>query len=94
MRELRDARWIQVKGGLFLLLGLLAGGCLLAERYTWKDVFLLGVAVWSFCRFYYFAFYVMERYVDGDFRFRGLLALGWYLIKAGNKRANLKLFTD
>ena len=27
---------------------------------------------WGFCRAYYFAFYVIEKYVDRRFRFSGL----------------------
>ena len=41
---------------------------------------LLGVAIWSFCRFYYFAFYVIEKYVDSSYRFAGLSSVVRYLI--------------
>jgi hypothetical protein len=37
--------------------------------------------VWSFCRFYYFAFYVIEHYVDPSYRFSGLLSFALYLIQ-------------
>jgi hypothetical protein len=40
----------------------------------------LGVAIWSFCRFYYFAFYVIEKYVDSSYRFAGLTSFARYLI--------------
>jgi hypothetical protein len=36
--------------------------------------------VWAFCRFYYFAFYVIEHYVDASYRFSGLLSLLHYAI--------------
>jgi hypothetical protein len=36
---------------------------------------LLALLVWSSCRFYYFLFYVLERYVDPRLRYAGLLAL-------------------
>src|SRR5437899_12245421 len=32
----------------------------------------LALAIWCFCRFYYFAFYVIEHYVDPAYRFSGL----------------------
>jgi hypothetical protein len=30
------------------------------------------LSIWSFARAYYFAFYVIEHYVDGSYRFAGL----------------------
>jgi hypothetical protein len=41
----------------------------------------LVVAVWSFRRFYYFAFYVLERYVDPAYRFSGLFSLARHLLR-------------
>lgn len=37
--------------------------------------------MWSFCRAYYFAFYVLERYVDPGFKFSGLGAFVAYLVR-------------
>jgi hypothetical protein len=34
---------------------------------------LLVIAIWCFCRVYYFAFYVIEHYVDPGYRFAGLV---------------------
>ena len=75
MRNLTNPFWIKAKGLLFLFLGLLSSAVLLFDRPTFKIVFLLAIAIWSFCRFYYFAFYDLERYVDPSFRFSGLLPL-------------------
>ena len=72
MRDLTDPRWIKVKGGLFLFLGLLAALLLLAEHPSVIDALLLVICIWGFCRAYYFAFYVIERYVDPSYRFSGL----------------------
>lgn len=80
MTTLTNPRWIKIKGVLFLFLGILASGLILVEHPDWQIGFLLGVAVWSFCRFYYFAFYVIESYVDPTFRFAGLSAFAVYLI--------------
>jgi len=33
---------------------------------------LIAIAIWAFCRAFYFAFYVIEHYVDPSFRFAGL----------------------
>jgi len=72
MGDLSSRRLICVKGGLFLLCGLTAAGLLLAEHQDLKTAALLAIAVWSFCRCYYFAFYVVQHYVDEEYRFRGL----------------------
>jgi hypothetical protein len=40
------------------------------------------LAIWAFCRAYYFAFYVIENYIDPKFRFAGLLSvLGYFVDK-------------
>lgn len=74
-------RWIYVKGVLFLLTGLAAGTLLVAEHPTLKVVLLLALTVWCFARFYYFAFYVIEKYVDPGYRFSGLGSFVMYLLK-------------
>ena len=84
MRNLTSPTWIKIKGMLFLFLGLVAAALLLFERPTIKVGLLLTLAVWCFCRFYYFAFYVIERYVDPSYRFSGLLSFARYLLE--NKR--------
>ena len=89
MRNLTSAAWIKVKGALFLLLGLLCATLLLLERSSLKDTLLLVVAVWSFCRFYYFAFYVIEKYVDEGYRYSGLLDFARYMM-AGKRRAKIE----
>jgi hypothetical protein len=80
MADLTNPTLIKLKGLLFLLLGILAAGLILVEHPEWRIAFLLGVAIWSFCRFYYFAFYVIEKYVDGRYRFAGLSSFVRYLI--------------
>ena len=79
MKDLREPRWIIAKGFLFLFLGLLSGALVLVEHLTLRTVVLLAIAVWSFCRFYYFAFYVLERYVDPGYKFSGLLSMLQYV---------------
>ena len=80
--DLTSRRAIFLKGWLFLVLGLLASGCLLALHPELETAALLGVAVWAFCRWYYFAFYVVERYVDPTYRFAGLGSFVAYLIRS------------
>jgi hypothetical protein len=81
MKNLTSTTWIKAKGILFLLLGLLSATLLFSEHPTVKTGFLMIIVVWSFCRFYYFAFYVIEHYVDPSYRFSGLLSLALHLIQ-------------
>ena len=87
MTDLKNPGVIYVKGLLFLLAGLLAAGGLILESPTIRTAVLILIAVWCFARFYYFAFYVMERYVDPSYRYSGL----WSLVRyAMARRSNLK----
>jgi uncharacterized membrane protein YbaN (DUF454 family) len=81
MKDITSPAWIKVKGFLFLLLGILALVLLILDNPTWKTVLLLVLAIWCFCRFYYFAFYVIERYVDPTYKFSGLISFARYLFQ-------------
>ena len=81
MADLKNPKVIVAKGFLFLGLGLMAATLLLLEAWSIKVLLLLVVAIWAFCRFYYFAFYVIEHYVDSQCRFAGLLAFFRYLLR-------------
>ena len=81
MGDLKSARLIILKGFLFLLIGLLAGVGLLLDHPDWRTAALLVSAVWGFCRFYYFAFYVIEKYIDADFKFSSLFAFVRYMTR-------------
>ena len=49
-----------------------ASAVIVLETRSVKIAALLALTVWSFARVYYFAFYVIERYVDPGYRFAGL----------------------
>jgi hypothetical protein len=72
MKDLTHPNWIKLKGALFLLLGVAAAVLLWQEQPTAKTALLLALVIWGFCRAYYFAFYVIEHYVDPSFKFSGL----------------------
>jgi hypothetical protein len=81
MADLVNPRIIVFKGFLFLSLGLLAGGILLARHPNLATAALLCISVWAFCRFYYFVFYVIQHYLDSEYRFSGLFAFLRYAIE-------------
>lgn len=72
MKDLRSPWAMWLKAGLFLLVGLMSAVLLLLEAWNGRAVLLLGLCIWGFCRAYYFAFYVIERWVDPQFKFSGL----------------------
>ncbi len=80
MKDLADPFWIKFKGVLFLIIGLASAALLLLETPTLREAVLLGIAIWCFCRFYYFAFYVIEKYVDPTYKFSGLWSFARYLV--------------
>ena len=79
MGDIKDKRLLYFKGALFAFLGVFAVGLILVEHRDLRLAFLLVIAIWSFCRAYYFAFYVIQHYVDPSFRFAGLGSFFRYL---------------
>ena len=80
MGDLKNPKLIYAKGFLFLFAGLLAGAIVIAENPTLRTIATLALCVWCFARFYYFAFYVIEYYVDPSYRFAGLVSFARYLV--------------
>jgi hypothetical protein len=80
-RDLTDSRLMYLKAFLFLVIGTGAALGILIEDPNLQTVFLLGLTIWSFCRLYYFAFYVIEKYIDPGFRFAGLFSVLQYLLQ-------------
>ena len=81
MTDLKSKRLIFLKAFLFLVIGATSAILLLAQNFDWLNAALIGLVIWSFCRAYYFAFYVIEHYVDPEFRFASLCAAGRYLLR-------------
>ena len=79
MKDLSHPFWIKLKGILFLLIGLVAAMLIFLDDPKWQTAVLLAVAIWGCCRFYYFAFYVIEKYVDPGYKFSGLISFARYL---------------
>jgi hypothetical protein len=75
MVNLTSSRLMYLKAILFVATGLLA--CAIPSL---KLAGLLGLAIWSFARAYYFAFYVIEHYIDSKFHFAGIGSFLRYLM--------------
>jgi hypothetical protein len=74
VRDLIDPRLMYLKAWLFLLAGCGAAALLVMESPSFRTVLLIGIVAWAFSRLYYFAFYVIEKYIDPGFRFDGLFS--------------------
>jgi len=81
MTDIKNPKLIWAKGTLFLGLALVASALLVIEAASVRVAALLVVSVWAFCRFYYFAFYVIEHYVDPKYRFSGLTSFFVYALR-------------
>ena len=81
MTDITNPKLLWAKGALFLVLAISASTLLLIDAASLKTAVLLAVAVWGFCRSYYFAFYVIEHYVDPGYRFSGLGSFALYVVR-------------
>ena len=81
MDDLKNPVVICIKGVLFLLLALLASALLILQAPSVTVVLLLFLSIWAFSRFYYFAFYVIEHYVDPTYRFSSLFCFARYAFR-------------
>ena len=87
MRDLTTPSLMFLKAGLLLLIGVASAAMILAAAPTITTAALLALCIWSFARVYYFAFYVIERYVDPSFRFSGLTSVLAWLVRRRRSRA-------
>jgi hypothetical protein len=78
MADIQNHKLLYFKGILFLCLGILASAILVWEHPSFRVVVLLAIAVWAFARAYYFAFYVIEHYIDPTYKYAGLLSFVRY----------------
>ncbi len=77
--DIASPKVLKFKGVLFLLLGILSGTLLLLPQFDIRQLLLFVISVWSFCRAYYFCFYVIHHYIDPQFRYAGLISAFQYL---------------
>jgi len=90
MSNLRSSKLIVAKGMAFLAIACCAAFLILEQLPNLKVALLLAALVWASARFYYFLFYVLERYVDHRLRYSGIGNLVVTIIKgsAQQKRTN------
>ncbi len=80
MRDLSKPGAMWLKAVLLLAIGVVSAVLIVADNPGWKTAVLLALTIWGFCRAYYFAFYVIEHYVDPNYRFSGLWSFCRYCL--------------
>lgn len=63
-----------LKAALFVVIGSVSLAYITLRTQDWLLVAVAILGVWGFCRAYYFAFYVIEHYIDPGYRYDGLLS--------------------
>ncbi|MFT5133067.1 MAG: hypothetical protein ACI9SC_001536 [Gammaproteobacteria bacterium] len=81
MSDLKSPMLIYLKGWLFLVILIVSTALLLLEAKDWKMAVLVLLIIWSAARFYYFMFYVIEKYVDDTYKFSGIISFVLYLMR-------------
>jgi len=81
MQDLKNPKLMWLKAIVFLMIGVASSALLLLESPTVRVGILLAVTIWAFCRAYYFAFYVIEHYIDPQYKFSGLISFITYAFK-------------
>ena len=91
MADLKNPKWMYAKAAMFVVIGVMTFGLLLLPQELWTRVMLQLLMIWAFARAYYFAFYVIEHYVDGSYKFAGLIDFLKYLWRARRKARHTSL---
>ena len=88
--DITNTRLLKIKGFLFAGLGLVASALLLFTSPTVTTAILLAIAIWAFCRFYYFLFYVLENYAGKKRPYAGL----WDALREATRKDSSSLKED
>ena len=81
--DLRNPKWMYLKAALLLAIGVLCFALVWMGNPTSATAIYLALMIWAFARAYYFAFYVVEKYIDESYRFSGLISFIRYLLARG-----------
>ena len=84
-RDLTSPWWIYAKAVGFVLIGLAASALILFQMPRWDVAIYLSISIWAFARAYYFAFYVVEHYIDPNYRYAGLISFLKHIWKTRQK---------
>ena len=75
MADIQSKRLIVIKGLLFILTTAASGTAIVVNTPSLTVAALVLILIWASARSYYFLFYVIERYVDPELKYTGLVDL-------------------
>ena len=78
--DIKSPVLLKIKAALFVIIGVTCAVLILIPDFSWRAFALFAIAIWAFCRAYYFCFYVIQYYIDPGFRYAGLFDSLLYLI--------------
>lgn len=87
-KDINNPKLIYLKGILFLLILITSVNLILIKTKSWLIGLLLLLVIWSSARFYYFMFYVIEKYVDSNYKFGSIWHFLRYLISNRDNQRN------
>ena len=94
LKDINKVWLLYLKAFLLFLTGFISSILLVLLNFNFKTIVLLLLAIWGFCRTYYFAFYVIQHYVDPNYKFSGLIDFAKYSIKKGKQIYKKKIRLD
>ncbi len=84
-QELQSISLLYLKALLFLTILLISVLAIIVETHSFYITVLLLLAIWSAARLYYFMFYVIEKYIDPQYKFSGIFSFLKYLFSRRRK---------
>ncbi len=90
LKDINKVWLLYLKAFLLFLTGFISSILLVLLNFNVKTIVLLFLAIWGFCRAYYFAFYVIQHYVDPNYKFSGLIDFAKYSIKKAKSKLQKK----
>ena len=88
MGDLKSSRLMYLKAILFVAIALICAGLLFLQNMSLQTGLLILLLVWASARAYYFMFYVIQTYIDDDFKYSGIIACLTYIL--GSKKSREK----
>ena len=85
LKDINKVWLLYLKAFLLFLTGFISSILLVLLNFNVITIVFLLLAIWGFCRAYYFAFYVIQHYVDPNYKFSGLIDFAKYSIKKGKQ---------
>ncbi len=83
-KDIKSHKLMYLKAILFLLILVISVIEILLTTRDLKTGILLILIIWASARIYYFMFYVIENYIDTNYKFSGIISFVQYLIRNKN----------